>query len=406
MRISFLVFCLSFSTANIFAQMGCTDPQANNFDYLASENDGSCTYPFTNQDLEFLYVLSEANPNLSENSGIDIADDGEILNINDGGNPAAIIITAAETGWLEATIEIEGAENVDWEELAVTDELILVGDFGNNITGARTDQSIYVIDRDSLTGEPWQAVVAGEVAFFFPEQGKPIPIGLDQTPWDCEAMFWEDGEIHIFTKDWQTYTTKHYKLPDEPGYYAAELVEEFDCQGLITAADINEDRVVMLGYTIINTIFMYVMWDYEPGLYFSGNKRRIELGMAVDHGQTEGVCFSSELEGYISSERFVFANIINEPPQLLKFSIADYMTSVPDFTEGEAPKFWPTVSSGIYQNNLPLGTLVSLFDSGGRLVSRKNVFTRMTDFGVIEPGIYYACFLYKERKFSQKLIIQ
>lgn len=406
MRISFLVVCLCMSCLQICAQEGCTDAQAQNFDSNAGDNDGSCTYPMTSQELNFLYILSEANPNLSENSGIDIATDGQILNINDGGNLAAIIVTAAETGWLEGTIELEGAENVDWEEVTATDDFIFVGDFGNNSTGARTDQKIYVIDRDSLTDEPWQMVTAGEIAFFFPEQGEPVPVDLDQTPWDCEAMFWFDDEIHIFTKNWQTFTTRHYKLPDEPGSYAAEFVEEFDCQGLITAADINGERIVMLGYTIINTVFMYVMWDYEPGLFFSGNKRRIELGMAVDHGQTEGICFSSDFGGYISSERFIFANVINEPPQLLTFSIADYITSVSVIPEGEVPKFWPTVSEGIFENDLPTGTLVSLYDSRGRLVFKENVYARMTDFQAVGAGVYHACFLYKGTKYSQKLIIQ
>jgi hypothetical protein len=406
MRIPFLLACVCLCSWQINAQEGCTDPQANNFDSAAVDNDGSCAYSPTSQDLNFLYVLSEANPNMSENSGIDISNEGEIMNINDGGNPAVILVTSAETGWLEATIELTGAENVDWEEIAVTDDKIFVGDFGNNSNGARTDQRIYCIDRDSLNDEAWQTVTAMEIAFYFPEQGQAIPVDLDQTPWDCEAMFFKDDEIHIFTKDWQTYTTKHYKLPVEEGYHAAQLVEEFDCQGLITAADINDERIVLLGYTIISTVFMYVLWDYEPGLFFSGNKRRIELGFAVDHGQTEGIAFSSELGGYISSERFIFANIINEPPQLLTFTIEDYMTSVTSIPEGEIPKFWPTVSDGSFNHDLPSGTLVSLFDTRGRLVFETNVYTRMTDFNVTGSGVYHACFLYKGQKYSQKLIIQ
>lgn len=406
MRISFLLVCLCACSCQLRAQEGCTDPQANNFDSVAIYNDGTCAYSPTSQNLNFLYILSEANPNMSENSGIDIAEEGQIMNINDGGNPAAVIVTAAETGWLEATIELTGAENVDWEEIAVTDDKIFVGDFGNNSNGARVDQKIYCIDRDSLSDESWQTVTAMEIAFFFPEQGQAIPVDLDQTPWDCEAMFFKDDEIHIFTKDWQTYTTKHYTLPVEAGYHAAQLIEEFDCQGLITAADINDERIVLLGYTIINTVFMYVLWDYEPGLFFSGNKRRIELGFAVEHGQTEGIAFSSELGGYISSERFIFANIINEPPQLLTFTIEDYMTTVTSIPDGEIPKFWPTVSGGQCQNDLPVGTLVSLYDGQGRLVFEESVRTRMTDFQMVGSGVYFACFLYKGAKYSQKLIIQ
>jgi hypothetical protein len=48
---------------------------------------------------------------------------------------------------------------------------------------------------------------------------------------------------------------------------------------------------------------MYLLSDYRQGLFFNGNKRRIDLPDALSMGQAEGLCFKNAFTGYISNEK-------------------------------------------------------------------------------------------------------
>src|SRR5687767_12344803 len=82
----FLFFLLLLHSNATFAQAGCTDPNASNFNASATSNDGSCLYPVT--------ALALTNPKdfpplLNEGSAL-VYTDGNLWTLNDGTNPAAI----------------------------------------------------------------------------------------------------------------------------------------------------------------------------------------------------------------------------------------------------------------------------------------------------------------------------
>ena len=73
---------------------------------------------------------------------------------------------------------------------------------------------------------------------------------------------------------------------------------------MVTAADIADDgTVVLIGYTP-QKLFLWICRDYEGNQFFTGKNRRIRIGSFLFKGQIEGICFSENGKGYISSEHF------------------------------------------------------------------------------------------------------
>lgn len=369
------------------AQSGCTDPLALNFDEFAVDNDGSCEYPVTTQGLPLVYGLSEANPNLNENSGLETDQNGDIWILNDGGFPPVFMGLQEATGWLQQTVNVTNATNVDWEDMAQSPTHLFIADVGNNSSGDRDNLVIYKVALSDLPSDAILDVEAESIYFSYPEQGLPQTSPVDSTHWDCEAIIWLDDYIHLFTKDWITYETRHYRIPDAPGTYDAELVESFDAGGLITAADINEDgTIVLLGYTLIGQNFMWVLWDYSGDELFSGNKRRIEFGLAIEHGQTEGIIFSDLLSGYVSSERFVLGQFINVAPRLMSFSIEDYFTGIQEPQE-VSMKLWPNPVNDVLSFDYPLMLRYIIIDSEGKICD-EGLSSGQISVGELSAGSY------------------
>ena len=93
-------------------------------------------------------------------------------------------------------------------------------------------------------------------------------------------------------------------MPKAPGTYALTPYTSYDVGGLITGADYNAvtKEVVLVGYLSDHTHpFLWFLNDYQGDMYFSGNKRRIEIG-GNSEWQTEGVAWLSASRYFISCE--------------------------------------------------------------------------------------------------------
>ena len=80
-QVSALLLLFLRFNCSVFCQMGCTDPQASNYDPLASLNDGTCIYGVTNYSPNLIGDLSF---NLNENSGL-IYWNNKLVTFNDSG---------------------------------------------------------------------------------------------------------------------------------------------------------------------------------------------------------------------------------------------------------------------------------------------------------------------------------
>lgn len=288
------------------AQEGCTDDQALNYDMSALTNDGSCIYPATNYNLSSIAILPEL---LNESSGLAFFDGG-LWTHNDGGVDEIYKIDQA-TGEIIQSVLIANSNNKDWEDFAEDNEYLYIGDFGNN-GGDRTNLRVYRVEKNSLGG---LIANAEKIEFSYIDQ-TDFTENHNNNDYDCEAFFYHNDSLHLFTKNWVDNKTRHYTVPTIPGVHVAQLRDSLDVNGLITAADIGSDGVIsLLGYTEIGLNFMWLLYDYQDQHYFSGNKRRIDLGTALTNSQTEGITFTQNGEGFVSAENF---NTL--PPRLLSFT--------------------------------------------------------------------------------------
>ncbi|MFK8102803.1 MAG: T9SS type A sorting domain-containing protein [Saprospiraceae bacterium] len=333
--IIFLV--LLSSSFSLFAQEGCTDPVADNYDAAAVTNDGSCTYSYSP------VQIANLPGSLEECSGLAFLEESGLWTHNDNppnGNEDKLYRIDTVTGQILQTVLIATADNVDWEDLAQSEDYLYIGDFGNN-SGGRMDLKVYRVKRSDLSAN---IVNAELIEFSFSDQTVFIHNNNDHN-FDCEAFFFHKDSLHLFSKDWQDNRTRHYVLPATPGTHTAQLRGSFDVGGLITGADINEDGVVtLLGYVPPGNTFMWLFYDYADTDYFSGNQRYVALGSGVFNGQVEGICFRNKDYGYIGSEKFSVLN-----PKLLSFSIEKFT----DFNVGTTPSILVDFGLTVYPN--PVG---------------------------------------------------
>ena len=362
-----LLFSISlFFSINISqAQLGCTDPLAINYNASATINDDTCAYATTNYALQEIAIL----PNqIIETSGLAFFDH-QLWTHNDAGNEDKIYQIDTTDGSILNTVIIANSNNEDWEDLAEDDTHLYIGDFGNN-DGDRMDLKIYKVLKSQLAS----GIATAEVIEFSYSDQVDFTPSNNNTDYDCEAFFFHNDSLHLFSKNWVDQQTRHYVMPSESGLYVAQLRETMNVQGLITGADISEDGVVgLIGYNFSGVNIAWFCFDYQGTNFFSGNKRKISLGLALNNSQTEAITFREGGYGYVSSEQFA-----NLDAKLLSFHSEQWtngmVTSLAEIEKEEKPfKVFPNPFS---ENvNVLLGKEgefeISLFDCFGKLILRR-----------------------------------
>lgn len=122
-----------------------------------------------------------AAPVLNEVSGMAASrlDPGRFWVLNDSGNKPALYAISGK-GELLGTLEIEGAKNRDWEDLASFSlggkNYLLIGDMGDN-AGRRRDCRLYLVE------EPAAVSVSGKA-----EPLAVIPFSYEDGPRDVESV--------------------------------------------------------------------------------------------------------------------------------------------------------------------------------------------------------------------------
>jgi hypothetical protein len=322
--------CLVVLVTNAIAQGGCTDPAANNYDAGATVNNGSCTYNTTTY-FPPVKVAQLPDPALNENSGLQYAG-GDLWTFNDSGGEPAIYRIDTTSGAILQKVLLQGASNVDWEDIAFDGANIYLGDFGNNETGARNNLRIYKFPLSAIPPVISNAEVTlvanliSIIDFSYNDQPKPLQATSGAgVAYDCEAMIVDDGKIHLFTKNWTNNTSSHYIISNtDGGVHVAQFKETINTGYLVTGADKmpNQDAIVLLGYmgALPFTHYMHVVYGYSNGFYFNGNKRRIDLPNFLEMGQAEGIAFREGAYGYISNEK-----VVSIPARLRSFNISSFL---------------------------------------------------------------------------------
>jgi hypothetical protein len=238
---------------------------------------------------------------LTEASGLSISGTDFTWH-NDSGDGPKVYTTDQHGAIIRQQALAAGA--VDYEDIA-RDASGNLGDFGNN-TGKRTTMQIY---RYQLA-----AGITDTIDFTYPGQDGR---GRDFSGnYNCEAMVYYDGQLHLFTKDQLfgkgRYYTYHYRLPAVPGTYVAELVDSLYLpRRVVTAAALDAERgelvltaynfKILAGFWPSGAASLITLTDYPAGRFLQGTVKRRNLSWFIPT-QFEAVDFYDERWLYVGSE--------------------------------------------------------------------------------------------------------
>lgn len=227
---------------------------------------------------------------VNETSGL-IYYNNSFWTMNDSGGKPMIYAFDGKTGKIKQKVKFLFAKNYDWEDIAQDSLFIYVGDFGNNF-GDRRIYRIYKIAKKSITKARECSVIPEVINFTYDDQ-TDFTRGRLQTAFDCESLMCFNNKLYIFAKDWKTRHTRLYILPKTKGTYIAKKLYTFNCDGLITGADISKDKkiVALIGYKNFYP-FMWIFTNFKRDDFFSGNKVRLDLN-SIYNAQTEGITFKN-----------------------------------------------------------------------------------------------------------------
>ena len=335
--------CLLFSPIVVSGQTsGCPDPLALNYNSAAVINDGSCQYAPATVNPLAPDILSDT---IMETSGM-IWWTGHFWTHNDNTNTSLYALDSA-TGQIIQAVSLPGVTNYDWEEIAQDDDFIYVGDFGNNGNGNRQDMHILRIAKSGVNTAPQ----IDTIWFHYEDQTNFTPTGANNTDFDCEAFIATDDSIYLFTKQWIGKKTAMYSLPKLPGSYAAKLRGVLDVQGMITgAAPVAGKRTIALcGYSLSGSMllpFVYLLYDYPPNRYFSGNKRKI--GINAPMHQVEAIASANGTSFYITNEK-ISVSLLTISPKLQRLNLSSFLSGYYQTLSASKP-LWTNETVTIYPN--------------------------------------------------------
>ncbi|MDG1275786.1 MAG: hypothetical protein P8O16_00810 [Algoriphagus sp.] len=247
-------------------------------------------------------ILADLETSQNENSGLAYIQN-RLFSINDGGNSSEIFELDPLTGKVIRAINVKNSTNKDWEDLAQNDTHLFIGDFGNN-TGTRKDLSVLKIPITDVLAK--EEVDATRLTFSYSDQSDFSGNGGNHN-FDCEAFFFWNDALHLFTKNRLDQKTSHYTLNPNSSNAIALRTGSFPVDGLITGASISpEGNVVLLGYQengFSSKSFVWLFSDYSNSDFFSGKASSIFIGSPGLLSQTEGIVFEKEGNLFISGER-------------------------------------------------------------------------------------------------------
>jgi hypothetical protein len=204
-----------------------------------------------------------ASPQIGESSGLvkSRTHPGVFWTHNDSGDEPRIFAITAR-GELIREIPVEGARNVDWEDIAIDDAgHLYLADVGNNLNRRRHLKVYRVPEPDPF--DPGSVARADRVLPFryADQRGFPQWRRLD---FDAEALFWMEGALYLLTKHHSDRASTLYRLDPRPEPSGGEVALEplarlslgggrvfgIDPLGGVTGADLHPDgrRLAVLSY--------------------------------------------------------------------------------------------------------------------------------------------------------------
>lgn len=247
-----------------------------------------------------LKVIIDLPIALNEVSGVETSPKNKLIwMVNDSGNSSTLYGLDLK-GNIKRSIKVK-AKNRDWEDLTTDpDGNIYIGNFGNNDNDSE-GLSVYKISADSIAKNK-TSITPEIIKFKYPEQ-KKFPPKRKERHFDCEAFFFFNNNLYLFTKsrNHKDYgKTNLYKLPTTAGNYKAKLLDTFntckDSECWVTSADINE-KGNKLALLTENSVYVFSKLKAES--FFESEYKRYTF---TYNSQKESVAFKNDSTLYIADE--------------------------------------------------------------------------------------------------------
>ena len=337
--------------------------------------------------------ISEVFPlplSLSESSGI-IYFNNKLITHNDSGGNNALYEVDLTTGLVTRTVTILNATNVDWEDITQDDTSIYIGDFGNNVSGNRTDLKIYKISKSDYLST--DTVTAETISFNYSDQTDLTAAAVNSTEWDAEALVsFDASNLIVFTKNWVNGITKAYLVSKTPGTYSINpLATALTSNGLITGGTYNllTGKLFLIGYTYNPPfdVLQPFIWDssnFTGNDVFSGTNTKTNLS-TLSFEQTEAITFLDENSYYVTSE--TFNQGISDYAKLISFSTNDVALSVDDNIKETPFELYPNPVKNVLRIKGTEIASVQIFDTKQVKLYEGNNF--LIDMSALSTGMYF-----------------
>ncbi len=368
---------------------------------------------------------------VSETSGL-IFYNGRFVTHNDSGNDPHLYELDTTSLEVVRTIRIGNAVNTDWEDICQDENYIYVGDIGNN-TGNRKDLKIYRISKaDYDLSELLDAEI---ISYAYSDQDDFS--STQNSDWDAEALIVNNGQLLVFTKQWQSNGTRAYMMPAIPGTYSAQFLDSFEINGLITGAVLNRESTVayLCGYNRFLQPFLVRIPEFDINNPFGGTVLRttLQIGLA----QIEGITYTDAGNYYLSSEKFVSSSPpISLDANLYSFHSGDAVIDLPADpdsppaeppTDDQTPGEQPLPDEGAGSDGLVIFSAngskaleyelkreepvygMAIFDQHGRRVHfthATNLTESPIDLSTLASSVYYLTFYLQGKTISKPFILR
>ncbi|HIG43196.1 MAG: hypothetical protein ABGY96_03285 [bacterium] len=201
-------------------------------------------------------------------------------------------------------IKILLAANQDWEDIAIDEDRIYIGDVGNN-GNARRDMGVYTLFEPNPHAVH-ESRISSFIPIRYPEQHQYPAL---KWHYDSESMFMADGKLYFLTKHRQP--NKHDSWEQGVHLYRLDSynttktnvltrVDSHEQLTLATGADLSPDgsRLAIVAYT--------ALWVFEKpdqgDNWLSGKSKMLPLDYRITR-QLEAVCWDDDDTLLISNEQ-------------------------------------------------------------------------------------------------------
>lgn len=255
---------------------------------------------------------------LKEVSGLTIDDRGTLWWHNDGNNGPLLFQTDTLGNLLDKRAFPYGY-NEDWEDITQDSSgWFYIGDFGNNLQD-RQDLTIYKYHFGNSATQV--------IRFRYEDQNAFPP--KDGASFDCEAFFWHQGTLFLFTKDRlrsNNWITRLYTLRDKGIEQTALLRDSLLLsKRVVTAAAIHtpSKQIALLTYRFQKILGIFphfscsiFTWKFDDqSILPTGQVKEIKV-RGFTGRQYEAIDFASANQVWIGAEKTFILNPVAKKIQL------------------------------------------------------------------------------------------